>query len=668
MSNNPLLAADALPDFAAIRPDHVVPAVEAAIAAHAEAMKALAARPGDPALLADKDAADVAISRVWGVVSHLVMVATNPELREAHGQAQPLIDAHFSAVGQDKALYQALKAIDPQALPQDQRRALTLALQDFEMSGVALEGQAAQDFVANRIEMGRLSTEFSNAVLDATEAWTLEITDEARLAGIPDADRAGMQAAAQRAGKEGWLVTLHAPSVMAVLSHAEDRALREEAYRAWNTRASDQGPNAGQFDNGPRIAEILSRRGQAALALGFEDPVAVSLSAKMARDGAEVDEFLYSLGAAARPQAARDLAALAEFAKAELGIADLRPWDVGFASERMRRKLHDLDTSEIRRHLPLPRVMEALFGLVRELFGVEFRAGQGVPVWHDDVRYFTLHRDGHEVASLYADFFAREGKRGGAWMDSARPRQGAVTPVAYLVTNFAPPVGDGPAYITHNDMVTLFHEMGHCLHHLLGEVDLPSVGGIAGVEWDAVELPSQFLENFAWEPATLKAASAHEESGEPLSDAMIGRMLGARKFLGAMGLVRQAEFALFDLRLHRAAGGDNAPDYRDVLAQVRREVAVIDYPEWHRFPTSFSHIFAGGYAAGYYSYLWAERLSADAYAAFEEGNATRADLGERFRAEVLSRGGTRPAIENFTAFRGREPENEPLLESWGIAA
>ena len=679
---NPLLAATDLPDFAAITPDHVVPAVKAAIATHAEAMRACGARVGDPAMLPDKDLADAALARVWGAVSHLVMVANTPALRAAHGEAQPLIDTHLSAVGQDQALYGALRAIDPEALPEAALRALKLALLEFELSGVALEGQAARAFVENRIEQGRLATEFSNAVLDATEGWTLTITDAARLAGIPEANLASMRAEAEQAGKPGWLITLHAPSAMAVLSHAEDRALREEVYTAWGTRASDQGPNAGRFDNGPRIAEILRRRGVAALALGYADPVAVSLAAKMARDGAEVEAFLTGLGAAARPQALADLATLGEFAAEHLGIAALRAWDIGFVSERMRRARHNLDTAEVRRHLPLPRVLEALFALIGDLFGVEFRVDDGaVPVWHQDVRYFTLYRAGKPVAGLYADFFAREGKRGGAWMDCARPRLdlgrdgGRVAPVAYLVTNFAAPVGDAPAYITHDDMVTLFHEMGHCLHHLLTEADLPSVGGTAGVEWDAVELPSQFLENFAWEPAVLKAASAHEATGEALSDEMIGRMLAAKTFLGAMALVRQIEFALFDLRLHLAAGGNNTADVKAVLAGVRAEVAVIDYPAWHRPAASFSHIFAGGYAAGYYSYLWAERLSADAYAAFGEaafdeaegGDAARRALGERFRAEVLARGGTRDALANFVAFRGREPENAPLLEAWGIA-
>jgi len=649
----------------------VLPAVEAAVASHAQTMRDCAAMAGDPALLLTKDLADAALSRVWGVVGHLLAVTNSSALRDAHAEAQPIIDAHLSAVGQDKALYQALAAVDPTALDAAAQRALALALQEFELSGVALEAEVAARFTENSMARSRLATEFSNAVLDATQGWSLDLADEARLAGIPDVDKQGMAEAARHAGVAGWRLSLQSPCVMAVLSHAQDRDLRREIYTAHNTRASDQGPQAGQFDNSDRMRELLALRGGSALMLGYDNPVAVSLVSKMARDGDEVEAFLSGLAKAARPQAVKDLAALREFAAQELGISDLQPWDIGFASERMRRARHALDSAEIRQHLPLDRVLGALFALVRDLFGVELREGKA-PVWHEDVRHFTLHSPdcAQPIAALYTDFFAREGKRGGAWMDVCRPRAdgGAVWPVAYLVTNF-PPVAPGQtATITHDDMVTLFHEMGHCLHHLLSPVDVPSVAGIAGVEWDAVELPSQFLENFAWEPATLKAASAHVGTGAPLSAELIGRMRGAKQFLSAMALLRQTEFALYDLRLHRAAGGGNVPDPQSVLDDVRAQVAVIDYPAWHRFGHAFSHIFAGGYAAGYYSYLWAERLSADAYGAFEEEGADRADLGARFRDEVLAMGGSRAAIDNFIAFRGREPDNRPLLESWGIAA
>ena len=667
---NPLLAATDLPDYPAILPHHVLPAVQAAVAEHAAAMRACAGMAGDPALLLAKDLADAALTRVWGVVGHLLAVTNAPELRAAHAEAQPIIDAHYSAVGQDKALYQAMAAIDPAALDAAEQRALMLALRDFELSGVALEAEAAARFTENSMARSRLATEFSNAVLDATQGWHLDVADEARLTGIPGADKQAMAEAARAAGAHGWRLSLQAPSVIAVLTHARCRDLRREVYTAYNTRASDQGPQAGQFDNSERMRELLSLRGASALMLGYDDPVAVSLASKMARDGKEVEAFLTGLAKAARPQAEKDLADLRLFAARELGIADLQPWDIGFAAEHMRRAAHAIDSAEIRQHLPLGQVLGALFGLVRDLFGVELREAEA-PVWHKDVRHFTLHRPGHAapVAALYADFFAREGKRGGAWMDVCRPRGqgGAVWPVAYLVTNFPPAATDQTATITHDDMVTLFHEMGHCLHHLLSPVDVPSVAGISGVEWDAVELPSQFLENFAWEPATLQAASAHVETGAPLPDALIGRMLGAKRFLSAMALLRQTEFALYDLRLHRGAGGGNAPDPLALLDAVRAEVAVIDYPAWHRFGHSFSHIFSGGYAAGYYSYLWAERLSADAYGAFGEAGADRAALGARFRDEVLARGGSRAAIDNFIAFRGREPENGPLLESWGIA-
>lgn len=663
-----------LPDFAAMRAEDIVPAVEAAVADHARAMAACAAMPGDPALLTRKEAADVVLERVWGAVAHLLSVANTPAWRAAHAQAQPIIAAHLAAVGQDRALFEALQAIDPATLDPAQRRARELALKDFALSGVALDGDAARRFAENRLELSRLGTAFANAVLDATEAFAIDLPDDSRLAGLTETDRAAMAQAAQAAGVPGWRITLHAPVVMAVLTHAEDRDLRREIYTAWNTRASDQGPQAGQYDNTDTIAQILRLRGEAALMLGYPDPVAVSLATKMAPDGATVESFLTGLARAARPQARAELADLAAFARDELAIPDCAPWDIAFAAERLRRARHALDSSEIRRHLPLDRVLDALFALVGDLFGVEFRPG-AAPVWHEAVQVFTLHPrgaapDAAPLAALYADMFARDGKRGGAWMNQCRPRlaDGAVWPVAYLVTNFAAPTSGAPATITHSDMVTLFHEMGHCLHLLLTRVDVPSVCGTAGVEWDAVELPSQFLENFAWEPAVLRAASAHVETGAPLSETTIAAMLAARDFHRAMALVRQIEFALFDLRLHHAAGGANAPDPMTVLAKVRDEVAVIDYPAWHRLPHAFSHIFAGSYAAGYYSYLWAERLSADAYAAFEDPAADRTTLGTRFAREVLAQGGARPAMENFIAFRGREPDDAPLLRSWGIAA
>ncbi|MBH1998466.1 MAG: M3 family metallopeptidase [Sphingomonadaceae bacterium] len=671
---NPLLDARLHPRFADIRPDHVLPAVESAIATHRAAMRRCAAARGFADVFLAKESADAALSRAWQTVGHLTGVANSPELRAAHGKAQPLIDTYFAEVGQDRALYDALATIPTDGLSEAEARALALTLQGFELSGVALDEPDRTAFATNSVEQGRLATEFANAVMDATEAWTLHITDTARLDGVPQSDRDAMARTAQAKGLDGWLIDLHAPSVRAITGFAADRDLRRTVYEAYGTRASDEGPQAGQFDNGERIAQLLALRQDAARLLGHADAVALSLSTKMARNGEEVDAFLADLARRARPRAEQELAELAAFARDHLGIESIEPWDVGYATEQMRRAVHAVDEAEIRAHLPLARILDGMFALVTDLYGVEIRAADGAPVWHPDVRYFTVHRPGDDapVAALYCDMFARAAKRGGAWMDVCRPRlreaDESQIPIAYLVCNFASGSAGKPAHLTHNDMVTLFHEMGHCLHHLLTQVDLPSVGGIAGVEWDAVELPSQFMENFAWEPAMLRRVSAHEDSGAPLDEATIARMLAARRFMGAVALLRQVEFALFDLRLHRAAAQTNGPDVQQVLSAVRAEVAVIHPPAWHRFAHAFSHIFAGGYAAGYYSYLWAERLSADAFEAFADERADRAALGGLFRDHVLARGGSRPALDNFVAFRGREPDSAALLRSLGLAA
>ena len=670
---NPLLDSGLLPRFGDIRPDHILPAVETAIADHRAAMRRCASAQGYDAIFLAKDRADAALSRVWQTVSHLVGVANPPELRAAHGDAQPMIDSYFAEVGQDRALYDALAAIPRDGLDEAQARALALTLQGFELSGVGLDGAEREAFAANSVAQGRLATEFANAVMDATEAWTLHVTDPARLAGVPESDRNAMARTAEEKGLDGWLIDLHAPSVRAITGFADDRDLRHTVYEAYGTRASDQGPHAGQFDNSDRITQLLALRQAAAGLLGYADPVALSLSTKMARDGEEVDAFLVDLARRARPHAERELAELAKFAQAQLGIDRLEPWDIAYATERMRRAVHALDEAEIRAHLPLARILDGLFALVTELYGVDIRPADGAPVWHEDVRYFTVHdADGAPIAALYCDLFARAGKRGGAWMDVCRPRlreaETVHIPIAYLVCNFASGSADRPAHLTHQEMVTLFHEMGHCLHHLLTQVDVPSVGGISGVEWDAVELPSQFMENFAWEPAMLRRVSAHEESGRPLDEAMIARMLAARRFMGAVALLRQVEFALFDLRLHQSAAQEDGPTVQEIVAAVRQDVAVIHPPAWHRFSHSFSHIFAGGYAAGYYSYLWAERLSADAFEAFAEDKADRAALGGLFRDHVLARGGSRPAIDNFVAFRGRQPDSAALLRALGLAA
>ncbi len=669
LTHNPLLCWPAVPDFSQIQAEHVLPAIEIAIADHRKVMDKCVGQPGDPAILREMAMADAMLHHAWGTVEHLVAICNTPPLRHAHGEAEAMISAYQAALGQNRALYDALRAMDPARLPDGHRRAHHLAVQSFEMSGVGLDEEAARQFAQSRVAASEMSTGFANAVLDATQAWHYDVTDAQELAGVPDVDRQAMAAAARAAGVKGWRITLQFPCVMAISGYAQDRALRRKVYEARNTLASDCGPHAGQFDNSARMEQLLAIRAAQAAQLGYADAAEAILATRMAPDGAGVEAFLLELAHAAKPQAKRELAALEQFAKDHLGLSALEAWDIPFASEQMRRQLHDLDADLIRQHLPLDRVLAALFGVIGQLYGLEMRETPVSGAWHADVRQFQLYRpDGAEpIAAVMADFFARDGKRGGAWMSVCRPRleAGRIWPVAHLVTNFAAPLAGRSPTISHQDMITLFHEMGHCLHLLLTQAELPSVAGYAGVEWDAVELPSQFMEDFAWEPAVLKAASAHEKTGEPLSDAMIERMQGARRFMGGMGLLRQVELALYDMRLHRQ-DGDAALQPADVLQAVRAEVAVIRYPDWNRMGHAFTHIFAGGYGAGYYSYLWAERLSADAYAAFTEPMADRALLGARFREEILEKGGTRSALENYIAFRGRAPDNAALLARWGV--
>ncbi len=675
MTPNPLLADNDRPFFSAIRPEHAGPAVDAAIAVHRAAMAAIVAEaaPDFERVFLAKERADARLWRGWSAVSHLNAVCDTPELRAVYQAVQPRLSAYAAEVGQDAGLYAALAALEEgaEAPGAAERRALDLTLRDFRLSGVALAEPARSRFAAISVELSELSTQFSTAVLDATASWTRTVTDPAELAGLPEADLAMLAAAGREAGAEGWLVTLHAPSVSAVLTHADNRALREEVYRAFGTRASDSGPDAGRFDNGPRIARIMALRAEAAALLGYENPVALSLATKMARDATEIEAFLTDLAARARPFAETELADLRALGAAR-GIETVMPWDIGYLAEKLRRARHSLDEAEVRRYFPEDRVIDGLFRQVEALYDARFVAEPGVDAWHPDVRYYRLERDGAPIAGLYVDLHARKGKRGGAWMNVCRPRLRDADrqhlPIAHLVCNFAGATGDEPALLRHDDVVTLFHEMGHCLHHMLSSVEIPSIAGVTGFEWDAVELPSQLMENFAWDPAVLTAMSRHVETGEPLPADLIARMLAARNFMGAMALLRQAEFALFDLRLHLAGDGEPAA-VAAVLQAVRDQVAVVRPPEWHRFPSSFSHVFAGGYAAGYYSYLWAERLSADAFERFVAGAAEApATIGRAFRDQVLAVGATRPAIDSVVAFLGREPTTDALLRARGLAA
>jgi len=682
--DNPLLADDTLPAFSHIRPEHVAPAMDAILADYRASIDALTA-PGTThdfnTVMLTQERLEQRLARAWAPVSHLHAVADSEALRKVYGPAEEALTEHAMELGQNRALYAAVQALadapDFAQLPRPERALVEHALRDFKLSGVALEEPARSRYREIGVELSKLSTEFSNAVLDASEAWHEHITDERDLAGIPESGRAVLRQYAEDQDLDGYLVTLKQPSVQAVLTYADNRGLRERVYWAYQTRASDQGPNAGKFDNGARIEKIMALRHEAAQLLAFTNAAEESLATKMAGSPTEVLEFLHDLAARAKPVAQQELASLREFAHAELRIENLESWDVGYASEKLRQQQYALDEEQLKPYFPLPAAIDGLFGLTTKLYGITLAARDGVDVWHPDVRYYDVRdTDGRVFAGAYVDLYARNGKRGGAWMDVCRARfdDGAhlQLPVAFLTCNFAPPTEGRPALLTHDDVLTLFHEFGHGLHHLLTGIALPSIGGIDGVEWDAVELPSQFMENFGWNREALDLFARHYQTGEKLPYELFERMLAARYFHAGLFLVRQLEFALFDFLLHLEYDPAQGARTLAVLEQVRKQVAVLHPPAWQRFPHGFSHIFAGGYAAGYYSYLWAELLSADAFGEFEEharkgGSVIDRNTGERFRREILFVGASRPALESFIAFRGRKPQPEALLRSHGLA-
>ncbi len=677
---NPLLEGGALPRFSAIRPEHVEPAVDAVLADYRARIDALLANEATrdfDGVLGLGETLEDRLNRVWAPVSHLHGVADSDELRKAYSAAQEKIVDFSSELGQNRALYAAVEAVaqrtDTAALPRPARALIAHELRDFKLSGVALEEPARSRFREISSELAKLATEFEEAVLDATDAWSEAITDDSKLAGIPESGRAVLRAYAEEKRADGWLVTLKQPSVQAVLSYADDRALRERVYRAYQTRASDQGPNAGEFDNSARIEKILALRHEAAQLLGFRDAAEESLATKMAPSSDAVLAFLHDLAARAKPVALRELDELRAFARDELGLPDLQAWDVPYAAEKLRERKYALNEEELKPYFALDAVIDGLFAITQRVFGVSLRRRDDVDVWHPDVRYYDLvDESGRVFAGAYVDLYARSGKRGGAWMDVCvnRFRHDGVLqqPVAFLTCNFAPPTATTPSLLTHDDVLTLFHEFGHGLHHLLTEVDLPGVGGINGVEWDAVELPSQFMENFGWQREALDLFARHWQTGEKLPDELFARMQAARHFHAGLFLVRQLEFGLFDFRIHREFDPARGARAMETLREVRDEVAVIHPPQWQRFPHAFTHIFAGGYGAGYYSYLWAEVLSADAFGKFEEAGVFDRATGRAYRETILAVGASRPALESFVAFRGREPTPDALLRSYGLAA
>ena len=676
MSHNPLIDYPDLPPFSEIRPEHVKPAVEQLVEAGRERIRKVLA-DGDfsyRALELTLAEEDERLEMAFGPVGHLNAVAQDEALREAYNACMPLISEYSTEVGQNSdlfAAYQALRDSDEfKTLTPAQQKDIDNTLRDFRLSGVALPEAQKARYMENAKRLSELTTRFENNLLDATQAWKKHVTDEAELAGLPDTALAGAADRARAEGLEqGWLLTLDFPVFFAVMSHAENRALREEMYRAFTTRASDQGPQAGEYDNGAVMDEILKLRHEQANLLGFANYADKSLATKMARDVDEVIGFLDDLAHRAKPQAEREVAALKTFA-AEQGADDLQPWDLGYWSERLREARYDLSDEALRPWFPAEKVIDGMFQVVGKLFGIRFRQRDDVDTWHPDVRFFELvDDDGSVRAAFYLDMYARNGKRGGAWMDDARVRRRRLdgelqTSVAYLTCNFAPPAGGKPGLLTHDEVVTLFHEFGHGLHHMLTEQDVPGISGINGVAWDAVELPSQFLENWCWTEEGLALISGHYETGEPLPRETLDKMLAAKNFQSAMGMMRQLEFSLFDMRLH--AEYREGLDIQQVLDEVREQVSVIKPPAFNRFQNGFGHIFAGGYAAGYYSYKWAEVLSCDAYARFEEEGPFNEATGRDFREKILARGGSREPMELFVDFRGREPSVEPLLRHSGI--
>ncbi|MDD1650368.1 MAG: oligopeptidase A [Methylococcaceae bacterium] len=676
---NPLLESQELPAFSRIEPEHVLPAMTRLIDESRRAIDTLLASGGPHTwgnLVEPLEDIDDRINRAWSPVSHLNSVVNSDELREAYNACLPLLSEYATEVGQNDALYQAYHSLaerpDFALLDRAQRKIIENALRDFRLSGVALPAEQKQRFKDIAQELSKLGSQFQDNVLDATQGWTRHIDDESLLAGLPDSAKAMAAQAAAAKNLPGWLFTLEFPSYIAIMTHADNRELRREFYTAYATRASDQGPNAGTWDNTALMEKLLALRHEEAQLLGFGNFAELSLATKMAPSTGDVVEFLEHLAERSLPHGRRDLAELRAFAEGELGIDGPDAWDWTYASEKLRQSRYQLSEEIVRAYFPAPRVVKGLFAVVETLFGVHVEERTGVDVWHPDAKYYEIRDTTGELrGAFFLDLYARAKKRGGAWMDECVTRRRLAdrvqTPVAYLTCNFTPPTGDSPALLRHGEVQTLFHEFGHGLQHMLTRVDHLGVSGIHGVEWDAVELPSQFMENFCWEPEALALISGHYETGEPLPKALLDKMIAARNFQSGMQILRQLEFALFDFRIHLDYDPERGGRIYPILDEVREKVAVLNPPPFNRFPHSFSHIFGGGYAAGYYSYKWAEVLSSDAFSLFEERGVFDPETGRGFLENILETGGSQNAMDLFVAFRGREPSIDALLRHSGLA-
>ncbi|MGZ3183083.1 MAG: M3 family metallopeptidase [Telluria sp.] len=688
MTMNSLLDQSGLPRFDLFKPDDVTPAVEQLIADARAVVKQLEAPSAhvtwDNFVVPLEDATEK-LGRAWGMVNHLNHVMDTPELRATYNENQPKVTEFWTELSQNEALFDKYKQLraspEFEGLSLARKKIVENALRDFRLGGAELPPEKKKRFAEIQEQHAAISTRFSENVLDATNDYKLVVENEADLAGVPDDVKQAAKALAEKEGKAGYQFTLHFPSYFPLLQFCDNRSLRETIYRANATKASEMGAvfsELEKWDNTSNIAQLLKLRDEEARLLDYRNFAEVSLVPKMATSPEHVIEFLEDLARRARPYAEKDLAELREFARAELGLEQLEAWDIAYASEKLQQQRYAFSAQEVKQYFPEPKVVGGLFKVIEQLFGVAI-APDVAPVWHPDVRFFRIERDGELVGQFYLDLYARPGKAGGAWMDDARGRRlvtgGAVqTPVAYLTCNFTPPAEvDGqlqPSLFTHDEVITLFHEFGHGLHHMLTQVDELGVAGIAGVEWDAVELPSQFMENFCWEWEVLRGMTGHVKTGEPLPRELYDKMIAAKNFQSGMQTLRQVEFSLIDMHLHYDFDPHSQQTVQQLVDDVRRKFAVLIPPAFNRFQHSFGHIFAGGYAAGYYSYKWAEVLSADAYAAFEEaveaGGGAVAETGKRFQREILAVGGSRPALESFKAFRGREPSIDALLRHSGM--
>lgn len=679
--SNPLLTFTDLPPFSAIKPEHVKPAVEQVIEDCRSKINQVLegnTQPSWDSVIAPIEEVDDRLSRVWSPVSHMNSVVNSDELREAYESCLPLLSEYSTWVGQHKGLFEAYKTIkaSPEfvTLSRAQQKTIDDGLREFELSGIGLPAAEQKRYGEISKRMSELASKFSNNVLDATMGWSKHISDAYQLAGMPESALAAAKAAAQAKGLDGYLLTLEMPSYLPVMTYCDNQALRQELYEAFVTRASDRGPNAGKWDNSDLIAEQLKLRHEISRMLGFNSYSEKSLATKMAETPDQVLGFLNDLAAKAKPQGEREVEALRQFAEQEYGVSELQLWDVAYYSEKQKQHLFNISDEELRPYFPEQTVVNGLFTVLNQVFGMSVKERAGVDTWHPSVRFFDIFDTNNTLrGSFYLDLYAREHKRGGAWMDDCRGRRvtqsGELqTPVAYLTCNFNRPVGDKPALFTHDEVVTLFHEFGHGIHHMLTQVEVGSVSGINGVPWDAVELPSQFLENWCWEEEALAFISGHYQTGEPLPKAMLDKMLAAKNFQSAMFILRQLEFGLFDFTLHTNYDPEVGPRVLETLAEVKQKVSVLPNLEWNRFSHSFSHIFAGGYSAGYYSYLWAEVLSADAFSRFEEEGIFNTQTGQSFLENILEMGGSEQPMELFKRFRGREPQIDAMLRHAGIAA